>query len=180
MRINPSDLYTTMKLHTRFLGGLALALALTAPFAHAADPTVIYVVRHGEKTGNEGDPDLTAQGRERAGNIAMILKKTGIRHVFTSKTARTRQTAAPTAALLGLPVKEYDARQPEKMVEELKAAGGNALVVGHSNTVGKLVTLLGGAPGSAVGDDEYDRLYQLVLGSDGSVATIMLSSPPGN
>lgn len=164
----------------RFLGGLALALALLAPVAHAAEPAVIYVVRHGEKTGNDGDPDLTAQGRARAGYIATILKNTGIRQVFSSKTARTRQTAAPTAAALGLAVKEYDARQPEKMIEELKAAGGNALVVGHSNTIGKLVSLLGGDPGSTVGDDEYDRLYQLVVGRDGGVTTILLSSPPAN
>lgn len=169
-----------MTLTTRFAAGLALALAMLAPLAQAVEPAVIYVVRHGEKTGNDGDPDLTAYGRLRATNIATILKKTGIRQVFTSKTARTRQTAAPTAALLGLPVNEYDARQPEKMVEELKAVGGIALVVGHSNTIGKLVTLLGGDPGTAVGDDEYDRLYQLVVSRDGSVTTILLSSPPGN
>lgn len=169
-----------MTLITRFAAGLALTLAMLAPLAQAVEPAVIYVVRHGEKTGNDGDPDLTAYGRLRATNIATILKKTGIRQVFTSKTARTRQTAAPTAALLGLPVNEYDARQPEKMVEELKAVGGIALVVGHSNTIGKLVTLLGGDPGTAVGDDEYDRLYQLVVSRDGSVTTILLSSPPGN
>lgn len=75
---------------------------------------------------------------------------------------------------------EYDARQPEKLVEELKASAGNALVVGHSNTVGKLVALLGGEPGTAIGDDEYDRLCQLVVGRDGSVTTILLTSPPGN
>mgnify|MGYP000049968689 FL=1 len=169
-----------MTFSTRFAAGLALTLAMLAPLAQAAAPAVIYVVRHGEKTGNDGDPDLAAQGRARASNIAAILKKAGIGQVFTSKTARTRQTAAPTAAALGLPLKEYDARQPEKMIEELKAAGGNALVVGHSNTVGKLVTLLGGEAGTAIGDDEYDRLYQLVVGRDGSVTTILLSSPPAN
>lgn len=169
-----------MTLSTRIAASLAFSLAMLAPLAEAAEPAVIYVVRHGEKTGSDGDPDLTVQGRARAGNIAAILKKTGIRHVFTSKTARTRQTAAPTAAVLGVPVREYDARQPEKMVEELKAAGGNALVVGHSNTVGKLVTLLGGEPGTAIGDDEYDRLYQLIVGRDGSVTTILLSSPPAH
>lgn len=165
---------------TRFGAGLALTLAILAPLAQAAEPAVIYVVRHGEKTANDGDPDLSAQGRSRATNIATILRKTGIVQVYTSKTARTRQTAAPTAALLGVPVMEYDARQPETMVEGLKAAGGNALVVGHSNTVGKLVTLLGGEPGATVGDDEYDRLYQLIVGRDGSVTTVLLSSPPAN
>ena len=169
-----------MTFTTRFAAGLALALALLAPLAQAAEPAVIYVVRHGEKTGSDGDPDLTAQGRIRATNIATILKQAGIRQVYTSKTARTRQTAAPTAALLGLPVKEYDARQPSILVEELKAGGANTLLVGHSNTIGKLVTLLGGDAGTAVGDDEYDRLYQLVLGRDGSVTTILLSSPPAS
>ena len=165
---------------TRLTAALALSLAMLAPLASAAEPTVIYVVRHGEKTGEDGDPDLTAKGRIRATNIATILKKTGIARIYSSKTARTRQTAAPTAALLGLPVSEYDARQPEKMVEELKLASGNALVVGHSNTVAKLVSLLGGQPGSAIGDDDYDRLYQLVVGADGSVTTILLSSPPAH
>ncbi|MBZ2209486.1 SixA phosphatase family protein [Massilia soli] len=165
---------------TRLLAAAALALAMLAPAASAAEPSVIYVVRHGEKTGNDGDPDLTAKGRIRAANIATMLKHTGIRRIYTSKTARTRQTAAPAAALLGLPVSEYDARQPEEMVEQLRLAGGNALVVGHSNTVGKLVSLLGGQPGSAIGDDEYDRLYQLVRGHDGSVTTILLSSPPAH
>jgi phosphohistidine phosphatase SixA len=165
-------------LTTRLALTFALCFGMLAPLAQAAEPAVIYVVRHGEKTGNEGDPDLTAKGRIRATNIATILRKAGIGQIYSSKTARTRQTAAPIATLLALPVKEYDARQPEKMVEELKAAGGNALVVGHSNTVGKLVSLLGGDPGTAIGDDEYDRLYQLVVGRDGSVTTILLSSPP--
>ena len=164
----------------RLSAAFALSLAMLAPLAAAAAPAVIYVVRHGEKTGNDGDPDLTAKGRIRASNIAAILKKAGIGQVYSSKTARTRQTAAPTAALLALPVKEYDARQPENMVAELKAGGGNALVVGHSNTVGKLVSLLGGEPGAAIGDDEYDRLYQLVVGADGKVTTILLSSPPAH
>lgn len=167
-----------MKLDPRLLGGLSLAFALLAPAAHAAAPTIIYVVRHGEKAGSDGDPGLSPQGLARAGNIATILKRAAIGQVYTTRTARTRQTAAPTGALLGLQVKEYDASQPEKMVQEVKAAGGNALVVGHSNTVPKLVSLFGGAPGADIGDDEYDRLYQLIIGSDGAVSTVLLSSPP--
>lgn len=165
---------------SRICASLALSLVLLTPFAQAAAPGVIYVVRHGEKTASDGDPDLSAKGRIRATHIATILSKAGITQVYTSATARTRQTAAPTAALLGLPVSEYDARQPETMVAQVKASGANALVVGHSNTVGKLVTLFGGEPGSAIGDDEYDRLYQLHVGADGKVGTILLSSPPAH
>ncbi|MGZ8289082.1 MAG: histidine phosphatase family protein [Telluria sp.] len=169
-----------MKLNKRFFGGLLLSLSMLAPAAFAADPSFIYVVRHGEKTGSEGDPGLTDKGRARAANIAAILRTAGIRHVYTTRTARTRQTATPSATLLSLALKEYDAGQPEKMIAELKAAGGNALVVGHSNTVPKLVSLLGGVPGADIGDNEYDRLYQLIVGSDGSVTTVLLSSPPSS
>ncbi|RJG27493.1 SixA phosphatase family protein [Massilia cavernae] len=169
-----------MTLNKRYFGALLLLLSLLAPAAFAAAPAFIYLVRHGEKAGNDGDPDLTAQGRARADNIAAILRKTGIRQVWSTKTARTRQTAAPTAALLALPVKEYDAGKPEKMIAELKATGGNALVVGHSNTVPKLVSLLGGASGADIGDNEFDRVYQLIVGSDGSVTTVLLSSPPSS
>lgn len=166
-----------MNLTTRMLGALSLALALLAPCAYAAEPAIVYVVRHAEKTGNDGDPDLTPRGHARAAAIAAILRKAGISRVYTTKTARTRQTAAPAAKALGLPVREYDARQPAPMVAEVKAGGGHTLVVGHSNTVPQLVSLFGGAPGADIGDDEYDRLYQLIVGADGSVTTVLLSTP---
>lgn len=155
---------------------LLVSLCMLAPAAFAAEPTFIYLVRHGEKAGSDGDPDLTAQGRARAANIGAMLRKTGIRNVYSTSTARTRQTAAPAAALLSLPVREYDARKPEQLVAEVKAAGGNALVVGHSNTVPKLVSLFGGTPGSDIAEDEFDRVYQLIVGSDGSVTTVVLGS----
>lgn len=180
MRFYPSVMKETMNLPTRLLGALSLALALLAPCAYGADPAIVYVVRHAEKTGNDGDPDLTARGHARAASIAAILKKAGIGRVYTTRTARTRQTAAPMASSLGIAAREYDARQPAPMVAEVRAAGGRTLVVGHSNTVPQLVSLFGGTPGPDIGDDEYDRLYQLLIGADGSVTTVLLSSPPSD
>ncbi|ATQ79011.1 hypothetical protein CR152_20265 [Massilia violaceinigra] len=139
-----------------------------------ADPTIIYLVRHGEKAAVEKDPDLTAQGKARARNIAAILKSTGIAHVYSSTAQRTRQTAQPLATDLGLQVQVYDPAQSANLVAQVKAAGGTALVVGHSNTVPELVRLFGGKPGSDIGDDEFDRLYQLIVDKDGSVTTVLL------
>lgn len=165
-----------MRMRSSLLGGLFLAAALLAPGLAAADPTIIYLVRHGEKAAVEKDPELTTQGKARARNIAAILKSTGIAHVYSSTAQRTRQTAQPLATDLGLQVQVYDPAQSANLVAQVKAAGGTALVVGHSNTVPELVRLFGGKPGSDIGDDEFDRLYQLIVDKDGSVTTVLLHS----
>ncbi|RSZ60536.1 histidine phosphatase family protein [Massilia atriviolacea] len=155
---------------------MLLAAALLAPAVAAADPSIVYLVRHGEKAADGKDPALTAQGKARAGNIAAILRSTGITHIYSSTTQRTRQTAQPLASSLGLAVQVYDPAQAAKLVGQVKAAGGTALVVGHSNTVPDLVRLFGGKAGADIGDDEFDRLYQLIVDKDGGVTTVLLHS----
>lgn len=154
---------------------LILAVALLAPAFAWAAPTIIYVTRHGEKAEGK-DPDLNAQGQARARTLARILGKTGITAVYSSTTKRTRQTAQPLAAQLGVEVQSYDPARPGAMIDKVKAGPGPTLVVGHSNTVPALVKLLGGATVAAIGDDEYDRLYQLIVADDGSVTTVLLTS----
>lgn len=165
-----------MRMRSSLSGGILLAAALLAPGLAAADPSIIYLVRHGEKAADGKDPALTAQGKARAGNIAAILRSSGIEHVYSSTTQRTRQTAQPLAGALGLAVESYDPAQGARLVAQVKAAGGTALVVGHSNTVPDLVRLFGGKPGADIGDDEFDRLYQLIVDKDGSVTTVLLHS----
>lgn len=155
-----------------------LMLALLAPGAALAEPTIIYVVRHAEKAAQGKDPELTPQGLERARNLATILSKARIGSIFSSDTLRTRQTAQPLAQLGALKVQLYDARAPKTLVEKVKALDGAVLVVGHSNTVPELVRLFGGAPGADIADNEYDRLYQLIPGSHGAVTTVLLTSLP--
>jgi hypothetical protein len=48
-------------------------------------------------------------------------------------------------------------------------------VVGHSDTTPELVGLLGGDPGAPIDEPtEYDRLYVVTLGPDGTVTTVLL------
>jgi phosphohistidine phosphatase SixA len=162
----------------RFLLSIPLTVALLAPCAAFADPTAIYVVRHAEKAAGGKDPALTAEGRARAQNIATILQKAGIAHIFSTPYVRTRQTAAPLAQRGNVQVETYDPRAPQALVDKVKSLDGAVLVVGHSNTVPELVRLFGGAPGADIPETEYDRLYQLVPGPAG-VMTILLTSPPG-
>lgn len=161
----------------RVLRQLSFALALLLPCAAMAQPGMIYLVRHGEKAVGK-DPELTAQGRLRAQNIATLLHRAGIQAIFSTPTVRTLQTAQPLAQRLKLPVQQYAAETPKALVEKVKSLRGAVLVVGHSNTLSELVTLFGGAPGTEIADDEYDRLYQLINGADGKVTTVMLTSLP--
>lgn len=161
----------------RVLRKLSFALALLLPCAAMAQPGMIYLVRHGEKAAGK-DPELTAQGRLRAQNIATLLHRAGIQAIFSTPTMRTLQTAQPLAARLKLPVQQYAAETPKALVDKVKSLRGAVLVVGHSNTLSELVTLFGGAPGTEIADDEYDRLYHLINGADGKVTTVMLTSLP--
>jgi len=162
----------------RLLRNLALAVATLLPCAAMAEPDMIYLVRHGEKAADGNDPSLTPQGRQRAQNIATMLHRAGIQAIFSSATVRTLETAKPLSASLSLPVQQYDAGRPEALVAKVKALQGPVLVVGHSNTLPELVRLFGGAPGAEIGDNEFDRVYQLVNGADGKVTTVLLTSLP--
>jgi broad specificity phosphatase PhoE len=166
-----------MRLPARLFRCLSLSLAILAPGVALAEPSAIYLVRHGEKAAVGQDPELTAQGQARAQAIATILARTGITGIYSTPTQRTRQTAQPLAQRIGLEVQLYDPRAPKALVEKLKALSGPVLVVGHSNTLPELVRLFGGAPGADIGDDEYDRLYQLTPAAGGTVRTVLFSSP---
>ena len=57
----------------------------------------------------------------------------------------------------------YDAeRRRQALVEKVKSLSGAVLVVGHSDTLPELVRLFGGAAGADIGDNEFDRMYQLI------------------
>jgi phosphohistidine phosphatase SixA len=155
----------------------ALAAVSLLPGLAAAEPSAIYLVRHGEKLAGSSDPELSPRGLERARAIAAILHRAGITAIFSTPTLRTRQTAAPLAQQTGLTVQTYEPGMPKALVEKLRGLTGAVVVVGHSNTLPELVKLFGGAPGTEIADDEFDRLYQLLPGTDGRVRTILLGTP---
>jgi broad specificity phosphatase PhoE len=154
----------------------ALAMLILQPGLAAAEPSAIYLVRHAEKALGH-DPELTAQGQGRARDIAAILHRAGITAIFSTPTVRARQTAAPLAQRTGLTVQLYDPLAPLALVEKVRSLTGAVVVIGHSNTLPELVRLFGGAPGTDIADDEFDRLYQLLPGPIGQVRTILLGTP---
>lgn len=161
--------------------GLALVGALLATAAPLGilgqeTPTVVYLVRHAEKAERPTeDPPLSAAGEARARALAHVLQDAEITRVHSTDTERTRSTAEPTASALGLGVELYDGEDLEGIAETLRSSPGRHLVVGHSDTTPRLVTLLGGEPGPPIVEAwEYDRLYVLTLAPDGRATTVLL------
>lgn len=138
------------------------------------EPTTVFLLRHAEKgTDDARDPGLAARGTERAASLAELLEHAGVTHLFASEFRRTQATLAPLAAALGLDVEIVSARSPDEQVAALRAlpAGSVAVVAGHSNTTPALVRALGGEvdrlkasrSGDVLGEDEYGRLFVVVL-----------------
>jgi phosphohistidine phosphatase SixA len=138
------------------------------------DPLLVFLVRHAEKVDQSKDPDLSLVGYSRAAELARTLADAKIEYVHSSDFIRTRKTAAPVAELFGLKIELYDKNDLLTLSEQLKAAGGRHLVVGHSTTTPALVEILGGDPGYPIEEgNEYDRLYILTI-VKGEVQTVLL------
>lgn len=61
---------------------LAILAAMASPVrSHADGAAVVYLVRHAEKTDDGRDPELSATGRERASELARMLRDAGISHI---------------------------------------------------------------------------------------------------
>lgn len=152
------------------LVAVLLALVGVAPAGaeEAGEVTTVYLVRHAEKQTGD-DPGLTAAGRERARQLAHVLEDAGIDAVFSTDWARTRETAAPVAAVAGLSPQLYtSAAEVAGAIREHRggdAAGDTFLVIGHSNTLDDVAASLGVTGLSDLDESEYDRLYVIHLHS---------------
>jgi broad specificity phosphatase PhoE len=174
---------------------LLLTVLAAAP---AAGLDFIYLVRHAEKA-DPWPPDknldalwpLSRAGMDRAEALAVRLEKAGIAAVYTSRTTRTLATALPLVARTHIPLSSVAAddasTHPEQMagflarLREGHAADASVLIVGHSNTIPRLLVLLGAAPGcyarlgiadgpSGLAVEGYEGLWKVDLRRHGCAA----------
>src|SRR5690349_18194113 len=66
--------------------------------------TTFHLVRHGQTTGEAGDPGLAPTGRAQADAIADYLARRPIQGVYASPLRRAQETAGVIAAAVGLDV----------------------------------------------------------------------------
>jgi broad specificity phosphatase PhoE len=145
------------------LAVVAIWLISTAAFAQ---PTV-FLVRHAERADTaaggapamDKDPSLSAEGHQRAGLLAAVLKDAGITAIYVTEFKRTHETAAPIAKALGVTVTEIYSKDMAGLLARLKPGKGRVLVVGHSNSVPEVIKGLGVKTPVTIGDAEYDNLF---------------------
>ena len=148
-------------------------LVFVGAVSTAAAQHTVFLVRHAERADAgmstagtmASDPDLSDAGRARAESLARMLKDAGVVAIYTTEFKRTQQTAAPLAKALGIEVITIPANTPGTLLEALKTARGNVVVVGHSNTVPDLLRGLGVTPVVKIDDKEYDNLFVVTIGA---------------
>ncbi len=92
------------------------------------------------------------------------MKDAEITAIFTTEFKRTQETAAPTAKELHVSPTVIPADQIFALVKKLRGLNGNALVVGHGNTIPDLVKALGIATPVNVPENDYSELFFIILG----------------
>lgn len=180
----------------RFLGYALLAAGLlacapaAAPVATPAtaqDSTVVVLVRHAERAPVEGDdPPLSEAGEARARSLAETLRGMRFDAVVATERQRTQATARPLAQVHGLSpeIVELGPAHVENVAAAVRRhAGQTVLVVGHSNTVARIIHALGGPQMRDLCAPEFSHLYVLVL-KDGAPPRLEQRSygaadPPG-
>ena len=85
--------------------------------------------------------------------------------IFTTKYKRTRDTAQPLAKAAGVTAVAIDPKDEAGLIDKVKAAAGNVLIVGHSNTVPEAIKALGVTEPVAIADDRFDDLFVVIRGA---------------
>jgi broad specificity phosphatase PhoE len=140
---------------------LFIAFNLVFLNLQAQETTTIILIRHAEKV-KDGtqDPELSAEGKQRAEALAKMLERNGIASVYSTNFKRTQQTVLPIAQAKGITVQTYqqtDLNWLQKIAKE--NSGKIILIVGHSNTIPEMAnTLLGEKKFEQYADTLYDQM----------------------
>lgn len=149
--------------------GFIFSLILSASINVFAQNTTYILVRHAEKDtspmASKTNPDLTAEGKQRAGRLFELVKPYQPEYIFSTTFQRTISTLLPTAENL-LPnyrvqMQFYDFSELEDFAAKLlKLKTKSVVVVGHNTTTPELANLLiGKEKYKALGDNEYNKAF---------------------
>jgi broad specificity phosphatase PhoE len=149
-----------------------------------AGSTTVIVVRHAEKdlSVSVTDPPLSAAGEARAALLARMFgdaKVLGhVDAIYVSPALRNRLTAAPLAARLGISPTVAPTDDTRGLARRAlhEHAGGRVLIVGHSDTVPRIVAALSGEPKiPEIGDQEYGTMYIVTVPRIGDANLLRLN-----
>ena len=146
--------------------------------------TTVILIRHGERQNPRGanpDPRLNTAGKARAKKLIHVAGQSGIKAIYNSHFARSRETAQPLAAHLGLSPIVMD--EPPQIRSDILSnhIGQTVMVVGHSDTVPDLINRLGAGSVSAIDENEFDNLFIVkVFGQESASVTRLKYGNPSS
>jgi len=138
--------------------------------------TTFFLVRHAEKIISENNnPELNADGIERASKLCDMLLKSGVNKIYSTDYIRTIETVKPLADKLDIKIQLYKPGDKKFITNVLSAnTGSNILIVGHSNTIPGLVNQLTGEKKyKNLQDNEYNKLFMLSIHDNKSKCTLL-------
>ena len=143
------------------------SLIFIASTSVLAQTTDVWIVRHAEKDKSnpqDTNPNLSDEGRIRAGDLATYLKKVKFDAAFSTPFKRTHQTLDSLIIQ-----KVIDYKDAKSLVDSVKKnyTGKTVIVAGHSNTVLEIIEAFGGKrPMEMLTDDDYDYIFHLTVKDD--------------
>lgn len=147
-----------------------VAIGVAIWLLSVASTTTVFVMRHAEKAELPAeDPPLSPTGEARAMELAQHFggapKGLGLDRIYVSEFRRTQETVRPLANRLGIPVIVVPADDPAMAAQRAldENRGGRVLIVGHSNTVPRIVEELSGQTVPEMSDIEYGILYMVAV-----------------
>jgi 2,3-bisphosphoglycerate-dependent phosphoglycerate mutase len=166
-----------MKILLRSLLSIILLSGLFSATAQSGTTTII-VLRHAEKDTSkagsqsmQADPPLSEKGMKRAKSLVNVLSDYRVDEIYSTDYTRTKATVTPLAERYGYEIFTYNPANQQSFADQLKILDGKTIVVvGHSNTVPKLVNMIASTEYPDMPDNVYDRLYIIKI-KDG-IATV--------
>src|SRR5437868_9681707 len=134
---------------------------LCAISAFAQSSGTAFFVRHAEKVSDAQDALLSKTGEQRAACLAQTLRDAHIGAIYVTEVKRTQQTAGPLAKSLELEPIIVKADDTAGLAADIKndVATKNVLVVGHSDTLPKVLAQMGISNLPPMGRNDYDLLF---------------------
>jgi len=177
-----------MKRRSAILFTLVILFCQTALAQGEFKPTTVILVRHAEKEDEpKQDPPLKKEGVARSEELARILSVAGIKAIYTSQFIRTKQTAEPLTAKIGvdatvLTIKPNPSNlrliaeesTAELVSRILQRPGDTALVIGHSNWIPDVIKMLGGDVVPTIDEKKFDDLFIVTVYGKGKAKVVQL------
>jgi len=153
------------------VGAATLAVAALSAFTarSAAAQEVVYVVRHAEQVADVEDPPLSEEGRARARMLREFFRDAGLTAVYATDLRRTSETGATVTEPLGFEATPVHTDSLDGLVARVQREQphGRVLIVGHSNTVPRVLEQLGYPNEITIDHDEFNNLFIVVPAAEG-------------